>query len=101
MSAIETRLAASPADLLTQAIELVRPMLERSKPLKERVEIYWSAVAAANNLAAVDIVREEFLRLAIETGLAEDLRHSADLYKSDKTLEHVLRWGLLRRNPFR
>jgi hypothetical protein len=88
-------------DLLTQAIEIVRPELERSKPLKERVEIYWSAVAAASNLAAADIVREEFWRLAIETGLANDLRQHADLYNSGKTLEHVLRWGLLRRNPFR
>jgi hypothetical protein len=101
MSATEPQLAAPPADLLTQAIELVRPQLERSRPLKERVEIYWSAVAAASSLAAVDIAREEFLRLATETGLAGDLRQHADLYNSDKTLEHVLRWGLLRRNPFR
>src|ERR1700730_12046024 len=83
MSAIEPQLAAPPADLLTQAIELARPQLERSKPLKERVEIYWSAVAAASNLAAVDIVRGEFLRLATETGLAADLRQHADLYNSD------------------
>jgi hypothetical protein len=94
-------IAEHRVDLLTQAVELVRPQLERSKPLKERVEIYWSAVAAANNLAAVDIVRDEFLRLAIETGLAADLRQRTDLYNSDKTLEHVLHWGLLRRNPFR
>jgi len=101
MNAI-TPIKATPAcDLLTQAVALVRPQLERSKPLKERVEIYWAAIAAANSLAAVDIVREEFLRLARETHLADDLRRSADLYHSDKTLEHVLRWGLLRRNPFR
>jgi len=43
----------------------------------------------------------EFLRLARETHLADDLRQTADLCHSDKTLEHVLRWGLLRRNPFR
>jgi hypothetical protein len=97
----KAQLAAPPADYLTQAIELVRPQLERSKPIKERVETYWAAVAAANQLAAVDILREEFLRLAVDTGLAADLRKNADLYNSDKTLEHVLRWGLLRRNPFR
>jgi hypothetical protein len=101
MSATEPQLAEPPVDLLTQAIELVRPQLERSRPLKERVEIYWSAVAAASSLAAADIVRDEFWRLATETGLAGDLRQRADLYNSDKTLEHVLRWGLLRRNPFR
>ncbi len=88
-------------DLLSQALELVRPQLERSKPLKQRVEIYWSAVAAAVDLAAADIVRDEFWQLAVQTGLADDLRQHADLYRSDKTLEHVLRWGLLRRNPFR
>jgi hypothetical protein len=92
---------AAPVDLLTQAIELVRPQLRRSRPLKERVEIYWSAIAAAVELAAVDILREEFLRLARETHLADDLRQTADLDHSDKTLEHVLRWALLRRNPFR
>jgi hypothetical protein len=102
MNAI-TPIKAAPAtaDLLTQAIELVRPQLHRSKPLKERVEIYWSAIAAAAELAAVDVLREEFLRLAEQTGLAADLKQHADLYHSDKTLEHVLRWGLLRSNPFR
>jgi hypothetical protein len=91
----------APVDLLTQAIELVRPQLERSRPLKERVEIYWAAIAAANSLAAADVLCDEFLRLAKDSGLAADLKQHADLYHSDKTLEHVLRWGLLRRNPFR
>jgi hypothetical protein len=97
-----TPIKAPPAcDLLTQVIEMVRPQLRRSKPLKERVEIYWSAIAAANNLAAADVLRAEFLQLAADTGLAADLKQQADLYYSDKTLEHVTRWGLLRRNPFR
>src|SRR5262245_1906376 len=100
MNAITPIEVAPSADLLTQALALVRPQLHRSKPLKERVEIYWSAIAAAE-LAAVDVVRDEFLRLAEQTGLAADLKQHADLYHSDKTLEHVLRWGLLRRNPFR
>jgi hypothetical protein len=103
MNALTPIKTAPACDLLTQAIEIMRPQLKRSKPLKERVEIFWSAVAAAadNNLAAVDVLREEFLRLAADTGLAADLRQSADFSHSDKTLEHVLRWGLLRRNPFR
>jgi hypothetical protein len=90
-----------PADLLSQALQLVRPQLDGSTPLKQRIEIYWSAVAAATDLATVDIVQDEFLHLATETGLADDLREHADFYNSNKTLEHVLRWGLLRRNPFR
>ena len=101
MNAI-TPIKATPAcDLLTQAIALVRPQLERSKPLKERVEIYWAAIAAAIELAAVDVLRDEFLPLAEQTGLAADLKQHADFYHSDKTLEHVIRWALLRRNPFR
>ena len=100
MTGIEPQLAA-PLDLLGQAIRIVRPQLERSKPVKERVEIYWSAIAAASDLAAADVVRDDSLDLATQTGLADDLRQHADLYHTDKTLEHVLRWGLLRRNPFR
>jgi hypothetical protein len=92
----------SVADFLSQAVELVRGQLDdRSTPLKQRVEIYWSAIAAAVDLAAVDVVRDEFLRLARETGLAADLKQHADLYHSDKTLEHVISRGLRRQNPFR
>jgi hypothetical protein len=60
----KAQLAAPPADYLTQAIELVRPQLERSKALKERVEIYWSAVTAAVELGVVDVVCETFWGLA-------------------------------------
>jgi hypothetical protein len=101
MNAITPIKVRAPTDLLTQAIELVRPQLHRSKPLKERVTIFWAAIVAAAELGAADVLREEFLRLAEQTGLAADLKRHADLYHSDKTLEHVLRWGLLRRNPFR
>jgi hypothetical protein len=88
-------------DLLSQASSLTRPQLERSKPLKDCVETFWAAIASAIDLAASDVLRDEFFRLADESGLAADLRRDADLYNSDKTLEHVLRWGLLHRNPFR
>jgi hypothetical protein len=87
---------APPVDFLTQAIELVRPHLERSRPLEERIKTYWAAVAAANGLAAADVLREDFLQLAEQTGLAADLKQA----DSDKTLEYVLRCGLLRCNPF-
>ena len=100
MNAITPFKTAPACDLLTQAIEIVRPQLKRSKPLTERVATFWAAVAAACELAAVDVVREEFLQLAENSGLAADLRRHADFADSDKTLEHVLRWGLFRRNPF-
>ena len=97
----------NPSQHLQQAIRALVELghdpaiAHRSKPLKQRVEIYRAAIAAAIELAAVDVLRDEFLRLAEQSGLAADLKQHADLYHSDKTLEHVLRWGLLRRNPFR
>jgi hypothetical protein len=100
MNAI-TPIIAPACDLLSQAIEIVRPQLRRSKPLKERVAIFWSAIAAANDLAAADVLRAEFLQLAKDSGLAADLKQHADLAHSDETLEHLLRWGLLQRKPFR
>jgi hypothetical protein len=87
-------------DSLSKAIGVIRPKLDRALPLKARVRAYWAGVAAAANLAPSDVVRAEFLRLADETGLAADLRQHADFYNSDKTLDHVLRWGMLRRDPF-
>jgi hypothetical protein len=96
MNAIAQIRTRPARDLLSQAIELVRPHLDRSKPLEERIRIYWAAIAAANSLAAADVLRQDFLQLATDSGLAADLKQA----NSDKTLECILRWGLLRRNPF-
>ena len=101
MNAITPIEAPSACDLLAQAIEIVRPQLKRSKPLKERVEIFWAAIDAASDLATADVLRAEFLQLATDSGLAADLKQHADFAHSDQTLEHLLRWGLLGRNPFR
>jgi len=82
-------------DLLAQAIEHVRRHLDRSRPVRERVRMWWAGVAAAHDLAAYDVVEDEFLQIARDSGLIADLgRHG------DEDLRHVLRWGLLERNPF-
>jgi hypothetical protein len=82
-------------DFLTQAIELVRPQLDRSIPTKSRVRTFWSAVVAARNLGATDVVGEEFTALAVSCGLTTDLG-----FHGRKDIAHLIRWGLLARDPF-
>jgi hypothetical protein len=84
------------ADLLSQAISYVKPHLDRSLPVGERLRAFWAAVVAARDLAASDVVEEEFLDLAQQAGLARDLGRHAD-----DDLRHVVRWAMLNRNPFR
>jgi hypothetical protein len=82
-------------DLLAEAIEYARAELDRSKPVADRIRIFWAAVVAARSLAATDIVRDEFNQLANDVGLFADLGKHAE-----ETIEHVIRWGLFARNPF-
>lgn len=82
-------------DLLASAIEQVRPHLNRTMPIGQRIRDLWAGVIAARDLAATDVIETEFLALARETGLARDLgRHAAE------DLQHVIRWASLNQNPF-
>jgi hypothetical protein len=86
---------AIAVDLLAQAVERTRGDLDQSLPLKQRARNFWSAVKAARDLGAVDVVEAGFAQLAAETGLSADLgRHGGE------TIEHLARWALLKRNPF-
>jgi hypothetical protein len=87
--------AESTGDLLDRAIERVRPHLNRSRPLPERMRVLWAGVAAARNFGSADIVAEAFMRLAVTSGLAADLGRHAE-----EDLRHVIRWGLFDRDPF-
>jgi hypothetical protein len=82
-------------DLVTRAAEYVRPHLDRSNPLGERLRALWAAVVAARDLGASDVVEEHFLRLAHDSGLFADLGRNADA-----DLRHVIRWAMLNQNPF-
>jgi hypothetical protein len=84
------------ADLLSHAIRYVKPHLDRSLSVGERLRALWAAVVAARNLAASDVVEQEFLELAQQTGLATDLGRHAD-----DDLRHVVRWAMLNLKPFR
>lgn len=86
-------------DLLKEAIDLARQHLDREKQITTRVKIFWAAVAGARRLGAADVVRDEFFDLAVASGLFGELERVPP-YAAGETIEHLIRWGLLRRNPF-
>jgi hypothetical protein len=79
-------------DLLTQAIEYIRPYLAQSLPIGERARNFWAGVVAARDYGAVDVVEQDFLDLAQQTGLTGDL--------SDDDVKHLIRSAFLDLNPF-
>jgi hypothetical protein len=83
-------------DLLSQAITYVKSHLDPSLPVAARLRALWAAVVAARDLAASDVVEDEFLHLARKTGLARDLGRHAD-----EDLRHVVRWATADKNPFK
>jgi hypothetical protein len=86
---------SSSTCLLTHAADYVRPFLDRSYPLSERLQALWAAVVAARDVGASDVVEAEFLQLARDVGLFADLgSHAAD------DLRHVIRWAMLDQCPF-
>lgn len=88
-------LSPSTIDLLTQAADYVRPLLDRSNSISDRLHALWAAVVAARDLGASDVVEDEFLRLARDTGVVADLGH-----RGDADLRHIIRWAMLDQNPF-
>jgi len=91
-------------DLLAQAIEHVRPYLDRSIALPQRCRDFWAAVVAARRLVASDVVEREFQERATACGLTGDLdRHGQSRglkCHGRHTTENLVRWGLLNRDPF-
>jgi hypothetical protein len=81
--------------LLQQAAAFLRPRLERSLPINERLKIFWAGCVAARELGAMDVVETEFLMLASETGITADLGRHAEA-----DLRHVVRMALIGSNPF-
>ena len=82
-------------DPVTQAASYVRPLMDRGRPVGERLRALWAAVVAARDFGASEVVEAKFLQLAHDTGLVADLGLHAD-----KDLRHVIRWALLDQNPF-
>jgi hypothetical protein len=101
-----TALAASPVDLLTNAIGSVRPLL-RAGSTKERIRVLWAAAKHARKLAGEVQIEAAFLELAIEVGLidergwwlGEDVRASIRRHGREDVV-HVLRFAMRGRKPF-
>jgi hypothetical protein len=88
--------APPPAvDLLEQLIDAARKKLEQPATPKERLEMLWSFAMTARDLAAEDVWRKEFQRLADASGLTAHPKIRQD------GIDHVLHWAWLERNPFR
>ncbi len=87
-------------DLLTQAIERVRPLLNREQPLKTRIRVLWAAAKNAHGFAASDVVAAEFIRLACDTGLTADLDNPIRRLSGEETVRHVVSWACRSMNPF-
>jgi len=91
---IASPVAVETDDLLTQAINVLRPLLATGTP-KERIHIFWASAKAARDLATADVLIEEFTKVADETGLTAALgRHGAE------DIAHVIRWAGRGWNPF-
>jgi hypothetical protein len=86
---------APPADLLSQAVQIVRRELDPSLPISERLRTIWAGALAASDLGAVDVVEAEFLALAEECGVLRDLGRTAHT-----DLVHIIRWAFVGHDPF-
>jgi hypothetical protein len=96
-----TTQTASPAppsdavDELKRALDHFRPKLDRALPIAARARNFWAIVVAVRDLAAADVVRQDLTDLLRSTGLVADLgRHGPE------DIEHLIRWGMLKRDPF-
>jgi hypothetical protein len=82
-------------DQITQVADYLRPHLDRSMPVGDRLRALWAAVVAARDFGASDVVEDEFLQLARDAGLWTDLGRHAE-----RDLRHVIRWATLNQSPF-
>jgi hypothetical protein len=87
--------AVRSIDRLSQASAHLRRRLDRCRTAGERIRALWAVTVNAADLAAPDVIEEEFVAVARETGLAHDLGRHAD-----EDIRHVISWALRNRDPF-
>jgi hypothetical protein len=90
-------------DLLAEATARVREDINNATSLRDRARTFWAGVLASCDLGARDVVEVTFWRLAFDTGLIWDQANpnkSRVLRHSYETVSHLIRWGLLERDPF-
>jgi hypothetical protein len=95
-------------DMLSQAIEFVRPMVaDANRPTKERIHILWAAAKKSRDLGASDVVQRAFMMLAVEANLIDqrgywtgaDIRDERVPFGA-QDVAHVIRWAMRGWNPF-
>jgi len=94
-------------DLLASALDRVRPLLINASTTKDRVRLLWAAVKKSRDLGTPDVVRDEFMRLAVETNLIDrrgrwtgsDVRESVRQFGAED-VAHVITWAMRGWNPF-
>jgi hypothetical protein len=95
-----------PVDLLTKAIEHVRPLLATGTT-KQRAHILWAVAKRASDLGAGDVVADSFMALAVALNLIDSRGHwtGDDVRKSVRPhgaedIRHIISWALNGLNPF-
>jgi hypothetical protein len=88
------------ASLLSKAIEQVRPLLNQERPVKARARVFWAAAKNARQFAATDVLIDDFLNLARQSGLIEALDNHRPRLTGEETIRHLLRWASRGLNPF-
>jgi hypothetical protein len=86
-------------DLLSEAIERVRPLLNRQRSLKDRVRVLWAGAKNARGFAASEVIASEFFQLARETDLMADLDDPIRRLSGEVTIRHVVDWACRGMNP--
>ena len=82
---------AIASDLLEQAIERVKPHLEKNRPIKDRFRALWATAKAARGLAARDVIEAEFVRLTRDCEVTSDMGPHGD---------RDIDWAVRGLNPF-
>ncbi|MFZ1885403.1 MAG: hypothetical protein WAU53_17845 [Rhodoplanes sp.] len=104
--------APRAVSLLDQFVAEKRLMLEQPHPAKARIRLLWALCkyARTKRLAAGDVLREEFMRLAVDVGMIDERGHWICLHKDEirqgiipygrTDVAHVIDWALRGWNPF-
>jgi hypothetical protein len=88
---------ASPppaVDLLAQGIQRVRRGLLAATTLPQRVRIFCAGLKVCRDLGASDVVHDEFVLLAVDSGLFDEFA-SKPPYAAAAMIDHLIRFTFL------
>ena len=82
-------------DIVAQITAHLASELRRDIPVATRIKIFWARAEALRHDAPHEQIKQQFMALAMQSGLITDLGHYGD-----EDVRHVLDWALLGRVPF-